>query len=181
MRGVLHRRPDGAEILDDSYNSNPAAMECAIELLREAAPRGRRILAAGDMLELGPYAARAHARVGALAAGAGIDLFVAVGPLMEKAAAVARRVPVARRGMSARRGSTARRDAAGTPRTPATPRGAAMEVRHFGDASEAAGWLAAAIRPGDLVLVKGSRGIRMERIVQALLGGAAAAVAGEAH
>jgi len=162
MRGVLHRRPDGAEILDDTYNSNPAAMERAIELLREAAPRGRRILAAGDMLELGPYAGRAHTRVGALAAAAGIDLFVAVGPLMEKAAAAAR-------------GETA-----GTPRA-GSPRAAAPEVRHFGDAAEAAGWLAGAIRPGDLILVKGSRGMRMERIVQALLGGAAAAGAGGAH
>jgi len=162
MRGVLHKRPDGAEILDDSYNSNPAAMERAIELLREAAPRGRRILAAGDMLELGPYAARAHARVGALAAGAGIDLFVAVGPLMEKA------VAAARGGGAGRRGGTGRR-------------GAAMEVRHFVDAAGAAAWLAAGIRPGDLVLVKGSRGMRMERIVQALLGGAAAAAPGKAH
>jgi UDP-N-acetylmuramoyl-tripeptide--D-alanyl-D-alanine ligase len=56
-----------------------------------------------------------------------------------------------------------------------------MEVGHFGDAAEAARWLAGAIRPGDLVLVKGSRGMRMERIVQALTGGADAAGAGEAH
>src|SRR5262249_44528077 len=60
MRGVLHRRADGVVVLDDSYNSNPAAMERAIELLAETTPLGRRILAAGDMLELGPYGARAH-------------------------------------------------------------------------------------------------------------------------
>jgi UDP-N-acetylmuramoyl-tripeptide--D-alanyl-D-alanine ligase len=177
MRGVLHRRPDGAEVLDDSYNSNPAAMERAIELLSEASPRGRRILAAGDMLELGPYASRAHARVGALAAGAGLDLFVAVGPLMEKAASAAGGSPRGTRGT----GGAGRGRGAGSARDGARRRAAAMEVRHFGDAAEAARWLAGAIRPGDLVLVKGSRGMRMERIVQALTGGADAAGAGEAH
>ena len=161
MRGVLHRRADGAEILDDSYNSNPAAMERAIELLREATPGGRRILGAGDMLELGPYAARAHARVGVLAAGAGLDLFVAVGPLMEKAAAAA--------------GTTS---TAGTTPTGRRLRPAAMEVRHFQDSAAAAEWLAGAVRPGDLVLVKGSRGMRMERVVQALTGAVAAGAEG---
>jgi UDP-N-acetylmuramoyl-tripeptide--D-alanyl-D-alanine ligase len=168
MRGVLHRRADGAEILDDSYNSNPAAMERAIELLREAAPRGRRILAAGDMLELGPYAARAHARIGVLAAGAGFDLFVAVGPLMEKAAAAAtggRAAGGGTGGAGARAGGS-RGAASATGR-----RATAMEVRHFADAAGAAAWLAGAVRPGDLVLVKGSRGMRMERIVRALAGG----------
>ena len=144
MRGVLHRRQDGVEILDDSYNSNPAAMERAIELLAETAPRGRRILAAGDMLELGPASARAHARIGTLAARAGIDLLVAVGPLSKRMAQAA---------------------------APKAPRkAAATKVRHCDSSEEAATYLASEIRPGDLVLVKGSRGIRMERIVRALLG-----------
>ena len=146
MRGVLHRRQDGVEILDDSYNSNPAAMERAIELLAETEPRGRRILAAGDMLELGPASARAHTRIGSLAARAGIDLLVAVGPLSKRMAT-----------------------AAGKTRT---------QVRHCDSSEEAATYLASEIRPGDLVLVKGSRGIRMERVVRALLG---ESTAGGAH
>jgi UDP-N-acetylmuramoyl-tripeptide--D-alanyl-D-alanine ligase len=138
MRGVLHRLPQGVEILDDSYNSNPAAMERALESLRNAAPPGRRVLVSGDMLELGAHAGKAHARLGRQAAEAGIDLFVAVGPLSLRAADAAR--------------------AAGAP-----------DVRHFPDSEVAAGFVASAVRPGDLVLVKGSRGMKMERVVQALL------------
>jgi len=138
MRGVLHHTKTGIDVLDDSYNSNPTAMERAIESLRAAAPRGRRILVAGDMLELGDYERTAHARLGRQAAAAGLDLIVAVGPLSARAADAAR--------------------AAG-----------AREVRHFPDAAAAADYVASAVRPGDLVLVKGSRGMKMERVVQSLL------------
>ena len=138
MRGVLHRLASGAEILDDSYNSNPAAMERAIESLQAASPRGRRVLVSGDMLELGSYEVQAHARLGRQVAEAGIDLFVAVGPLSRRAADSAR--------------------AAG-----------ARDVKHVPDSEAAADLVASAVQPGDLILVKGSRGMRMERVVQALL------------
>ena len=138
MRGVLHRLASGAEILDDSYNSNPAAMERAIESLQAASPRGRRVLVSGDMLELGPYEVQAHARLGRQVAEAGIDLFVAVGPLSRRAADSAR--------------------AAG-----------ARDVKHVPDSEAAADLVTSAVQPGDLILVKGSRGMRMERVVQALL------------
>lgn len=147
MRGVLHRLANGVEVLDDSYNSNPAAMEKALEALAAASPRGRRVLVSGDMLELGSYEGPAHARLGRRVAEAGIDLFVAVGPLHRKAA-----------GAAASSG--------------------AAEVRHFEDSEAAAAFVASAMRPGDLVLVKGSRGMKMERVVQALLGAAGGAPAG---
>jgi len=152
MRGVLHRLPNDVEVLDDSYNSNPAAMEKALEALVAATPRGRRVLVSGDMLELGDYAGPAHARLGRRVARARIDLFVAVGPLHKKAA-----------GAAASSG--------------------AAEVRHFDDSEAAAAFVAAAARPGDLVLVKGSRGMKMERVVQALLaaGGGPAGGAGGGH
>ncbi|MEE9291307.1 MAG: UDP-N-acetylmuramoyl-tripeptide--D-alanyl-D-alanine ligase [Acidobacteriota bacterium] len=90
MRGVLHRLQDGIRLLDDSYNSNPAAMERVIEILVESQPRGRRVLVSGDMLELGSHGRKAHTRLGEQVAEAGIDLFIAVGPLSGRAAAAAR-------------------------------------------------------------------------------------------
>jgi UDP-N-acetylmuramoyl-tripeptide--D-alanyl-D-alanine ligase len=140
MRGEVHRTRRGVVIVDESYNSNPAAMERAIELLAETRPRGRRILAMGDMLELGPTAARSHARLGRLAAGSRIDVLLAVGPLSRHAAAAARAARTAR---------------------PA--------VHPFDDSESAARFLLSEARRGDLVLVKGSRGMKMERLVQALL------------
>jgi UDP-N-acetylmuramoyl-tripeptide--D-alanyl-D-alanine ligase len=144
MRGVVHRLPNGVVLFDDSYNSNPAAIEKAIDLLREARPRGRRILVTGDMLELGPTGPRAHARLGRTAAAAGLDLLIAVGPLSARTAEAARTAGLA-------------------------------EAMHFPDAASAAPVVAAACRPGDLVLVKGSRGMRMETVVQAVLAAAGAA------
>jgi UDP-N-acetylmuramoyl-tripeptide--D-alanyl-D-alanine ligase len=150
MRGTLHSLPGGIAVLDDSYNSNPAAIEGAIAILRDASTRGRRILVSGDMLELGPYESRAHTRLGRQVAAAGIDLFVAVGPRSRRSAAAAR--------------------AAG-----------AGEVHHCTDAHDAAAWLPQRVRPGDLVLVKGSRGMRMERVVRALLSAAGAPGTEEVH
>jgi UDP-N-acetylmuramoyl-tripeptide--D-alanyl-D-alanine ligase len=142
MRGEVHRTRRGVVVVDESYNSNPAAMERAIELLAETRPRGRRILAMGDMLELGPTAARAHAHLGRLAARSGIDLLLAVGPLSRHAADAAR-----------------------------TRRGAKSPVVHpFDDSESAARFLLSEVSRGDLVLVKGSRGMKMERVVRSLLG-----------
>jgi UDP-N-acetylmuramoyl-tripeptide--D-alanyl-D-alanine ligase len=150
MRGEVHRGPRGVVIVDETYNSNPVAMERALELLTDTRPRGRRILAMGDMLELGPSAARAHAALGRLAARSAIDLMVAVGPLSRHAADAA--------------------DAAGS-RAGRTRRGAQRPAVHrFDDSESAARFLLSEVRRGDLVLVKGSRGMKMERVVRALLG-----------
>jgi UDP-N-acetylmuramoyl-tripeptide--D-alanyl-D-alanine ligase len=134
MRGVLHHLNHGIDLLDDSYNSNPAAMQRVIEMLAEATPTGRRVLVSGDMLELGAYGQRAHTRLGERVAAAGIELFVAVGPLHERAAAAAS--------------------------------GGGTEVHHFADSDSAASFIASAVRAGDLVVVKGSRGTAMERVVR---------------
>ncbi|MGH9749030.1 MAG: glutamate ligase domain-containing protein, partial [Candidatus Polarisedimenticolia bacterium] len=138
MRGVLHRLEAGIELLDDSYNSNPAAMERALELLAAVKPRGRRVVVMGDMLELGPAAKRAHAAIGRRARAARLGLLVTAGPL-------------------ARHAHDAARGARG------------LERRHFEDAGQAAVFVTGALRPGDLVLVKGSRGTRMETVVRAVL------------
>src|SRR2546428_211207 len=91
-----------------------------------------------EAIEVGPYERKAHARLGTQAAEAGIDLFIAVGPLSRLAADAAR--------------------AAG-----------GVHVRHFPDSEAAAAFVASDVRPGDLVLVKGSRAMKMERVVRALL------------
>ncbi len=81
VRGRLQqRRADGgARVLDDSYNANPGSMFAAIEVL--AARPGRRLLAIGDMAELGADARRLHAEVGERARQAGIDALYAIGPM----------------------------------------------------------------------------------------------------
>jgi len=136
MRGALLRFSGEVRVLDETYNSNPKAMERTLETL-STLPARRKVVVSGDMLELGPDGLPAHRRLGEQVAGAGAALFVAVGPLSRLAAESA--------------------TAAGL-----------LEVRHFEDSSAAAEFLAPALADGDLVLVKGSRGMKMERIVDSI-------------
>jgi len=79
---------DGVTILNDSYNSNPEALRSMIRTLA-ARPAGRRILVAGEMLELGEHGPALHAACGRAAAEAGLDLVVGVGGNAEHLAAAA--------------------------------------------------------------------------------------------
>jgi UDP-N-acetylmuramoyl-tripeptide--D-alanyl-D-alanine ligase len=145
-RGEVLRLGGGVTLLDDSYNSNPAAVEAAVGALTLSA-RGRRVAFLGDMLELGPTAAELHARTGEAVAGK-LDLLVAAGPLAHHFLEGARRAGKDPTAMAA-----------------------------FSDSAAAAEAAVALVRPGDAVLVKGSRGARMEKVVEALrahLGQAAA-------
>jgi UDP-N-acetylmuramoyl-tripeptide--D-alanyl-D-alanine ligase len=135
-RGEVLRLGDGVTLLDDCYNSNPAAVEAAVIALGMAA-RGRRVAFLGDMLELGPTGPALHRATGERVA-ASLDVIVAVGALAPEFLAGA--------------------NAAGH-------RGAALA---FPDAAAAAASVGALLRPGDAVLVKGSRGVRMEGIVDAI-------------
>jgi UDP-N-acetylmuramoyl-tripeptide--D-alanyl-D-alanine ligase len=76
--------PHGARLIDDSYNANPTSLRAAMELL--AAQPGRRVLALGDMAELGADAAERHAEAGRAARTLGIDVLLALGPLANEAA-----------------------------------------------------------------------------------------------
>jgi UDP-N-acetylmuramoyl-tripeptide--D-alanyl-D-alanine ligase len=137
-RGERLELPGNLRVIDDTYNSNPAALRRAIGALAAAAAAGsRRVLVTGDMLELGEHGPEAHREAGRVAADARIEALVAVGPLSEETAEAARE-----RGMK--------------------------EVTHFVDAGAAAAAVSSWVRPGDTLLVKGSRGMRMERIVSAL-------------
>jgi UDP-N-acetylmuramoyl-tripeptide--D-alanyl-D-alanine ligase len=126
---------EGATILNDSYNSNPEALRSMIRTLA-ARPAQRRILVAGEMLELGEYASAMHAACGLTAAEAGLDLVAGVqGNAVHLAAAAC----------------------------------AGGVASLFLANAEAAGrWLRQIMRPGDVVLVKGSRGVHLERAIELL-------------
>ncbi len=73
------RTPSGAWLIDDSYNANPSSVRAAIEVLAEL--DGSKWLVLGDMAELGAFAERSHAEIGALARAAGIERLFALGAL----------------------------------------------------------------------------------------------------
>jgi UDP-N-acetylmuramoyl-tripeptide--D-alanyl-D-alanine ligase len=141
MRGELLHFSNGAALINDCYNSSPAALQAMIELLAATPNYKRRILAAGEMRELGPRSAELHREAGRLAAKTGkIDWVVGVAgdaaQIVEGAVA------------------------AGFPRA---------QTKCFASSEEAAQFLENFLMPGDLLLVKGSRGVKMERVVEALL------------
>jgi UDP-N-acetylmuramoyl-tripeptide--D-alanyl-D-alanine ligase len=126
---------DGATILNDSYNSNPEALRSMIRTLA-ARPAGRRILVAGEMLELGEHGPALHAACGRAAAEAGLDLVAGVQGNAEHLAAAACSGGVA--------------------------------SLFLPDADAAGRWLKQTMQPGDVVLVKGSRGVHLERAIEAV-------------
>jgi UDP-N-acetylmuramoyl-tripeptide--D-alanyl-D-alanine ligase len=141
MRGELLCFTNGAALINDCYNSSPAALHAMIDLLAATPNYRRRILAAGEMRELGPASPDFHRRAGGFAARTGkIDWIVGVAgdasEIVEGAVA------------------------AGFPRA---------QTKFFPSSEEAAKFLELFVTPGDLLLVKGSRGVKMERVVEALL------------
>jgi UDP-N-acetylmuramoyl-tripeptide--D-alanyl-D-alanine ligase len=139
-RGELLRLPGGVTLIDDSYNSSPAAVARTLETVASAKGSARKVAVLGEMLELGAHAERLHRECGRAAAGAGLDLLIAVGG--DPAAALAREAI-----------------AAGMPdRT----------VTYVGTKEEAADAALRQVRPGDLVVVKGSRGIGTDLVVDRL-------------
>jgi UDP-N-acetylmuramoyl-tripeptide--D-alanyl-D-alanine ligase len=141
-RMELHERADGLLVVNDAYNANPESVEAALDTLRRigAARDGRTVAVLGEMLELGPDEDREHLRVGAFAAGAGVDVLVTVGPLAARMAEGARRDP--------------------------SWRGRAVET---GTRDEALRWVRENVSAADAVLVKASRGAALEHIADGLL------------
>ena len=127
---------DGLRIIDDSYNANPASLQAALQVLSELECSGRKIAVLGDMLELGDRSDQLHAEAGRQAVAAGVDFLAAVGPQA--------------RGLLESAWEAGLDSSAG---------------RSFPSAEEAGEFLSDWVRPGDAVLVKGSRGMRMERVI----------------
>jgi len=138
-RGEVLRLASGITVVDDSYNANPTATKRALEVLKSAKAT-RRIAVVGEMLELGDASAALHEGVGRAAARAGVDVLLVVGgsPAIALADAAV---------------------AAGMP---------AANVRYFATSDQAADAAVALAAPGDVVLVKGSRGVKTDRVVERL-------------
>jgi UDP-N-acetylmuramoyl-tripeptide--D-alanyl-D-alanine ligase len=141
MRGQRRALAGGIVLIDDCYNANPMSMRAAIDELAETAP-GRRVAVLGDMLELGRQAPRLHREIGAHARRRGVQLLVTVGPL------------------AAEMGGAFAGETGGA---------CAGEAHAVADARAAAQLLGGLLREGDTVLVKGSRGVGLERVADALV------------
>ncbi len=140
MRGEVLDFAMGFELVDDSYNSNPRSLVAMVQTLKEGGIHAkRRIVIAGEMLELGPNAGQLHKEVGEEIARLGIDTLWGVRGFAKELLDGARQA-----GMTA------------------------SAMKYFESADDAAAALLEEIREGDLVLVKGSRGVHTERIVNAL-------------
>jgi UDP-N-acetylmuramoyl-tripeptide--D-alanyl-D-alanine ligase len=147
-RGARRRLKFGAgtiELLDESYNANPASMRAMLAVLSrmEPAPGGRKLLAMGDMRELGDAADGYHAELAAAVVASGAERVFLCGPHMH---ALWQRLAAAQKGV------------------------------HRPDSAALAGEVAAALREGDVIAVKGSLGSKMKNVVDAIL----AASGGEA-
>jgi len=130
----------GATIYDDTYNSNPYALGSALTLMAQADVSGRRIAVIGDMLELGDKELDYHRDAGK-AIPKSVDTVIGVGKRSHALLDGAREAGFAD-----------------------------GNLHHFDDAPSAGEFLKTFIRPGDLVLIKASRGIGLDRIVNMLTG-----------
>src|SRR5215468_696081 len=143
MRGELIRFANGVTVIDDSYNSNPQALLQSVRAMLDVAasgPPGRRVVAAGEMLELGDHGPEMHRKCGREIAAMGVDVLIGV------------------RGLASELVAGAVECLGNAPRLTSfceTP-------------EEAAEMLVAGAVPGDVILVKGSRGVRMEIVVERL-------------
>lgn len=145
MRMEILELPNGITILNDAYNAAPDSVRAALETLSLLGSDRRRTVAVlGEMRELGEFSHVAHEAVADMAVKCGVQLLVTVGD-PESGGEFA---SVIADGAASRIG--------------------ANSVLRFADSASAAASIAGIARPGDIVLVKGSRALAMERIVAAL-------------
>lgn len=140
MRMEYKELPHKIHLLNDTYNANPRSMELALETVAEMKGKGRAIAVLGDMLELGEFGEEAHRWIGKRVSELKIDLLLTLG---QKARIL--RDSAIRNGMRLEKTFMAK------------------------DHEEAILWLDQTIHEGDWVLIKGSRGMAMERIVEGLV------------
>lgn len=132
--------PAGGAVINDTYNANPVSMAAALEVCREISMGRKAVAILGDMLELGNYEKEGHWAVGRRAAQLKLDLLVTIG---ERAAYIAQ--GALEGGLSA------------------------ACIISFQQRGEALDWLTQNVSRRDVVLFKGSRGMRLEEILQGWL------------
>jgi UDP-N-acetylmuramoyl-tripeptide--D-alanyl-D-alanine ligase len=135
-RGAVHHLRGGVTLVDDSYNSSPTALKRALEVIANERRAVRKVAVLGEMLELGAFSVEMHRTAGRAAAAARLDALFVVG------------------------GQPARELAEAAVEDGMSP----ADIRYFEQSATAAPEVAAAIRAGDVVLVKGSRGTRTDLI-----------------
>lgn len=137
MRWQRLKTEGGVNFINDAYNANPESVKAVLEVFQRMASVGRKVAVLGDMLELGAHAESGHRGVGAAAGAMHPDLLCLVGPLARRFVA-----------------------------PEAVSSGLAREkVLCFEDAAAAGRELAGWLRADDLVLLKGSRGMRLEEVL----------------
>jgi len=146
MRLQLHKF-NGVSVLNDAYNANPNSMKAALETAAALPTKGRRIAVLGDMLELGAAADRYHKELGEFAARCELDFLICVGPGGATIAEAA--------------------VAAGHPKA---------RVARYRDSGTLAAQIRRFLNEGDLVLLKASRGVRLEAVANAIAAPPATAV-----
>lgn len=131
---------EGVTLINDAYNANPQSMRAALKTLSEFNTQGKRFLIIGDMLELGPLSESAHHELGQEIILSNVDHLVTVGPLASLVAESAKK----------------------NPRHP-------LQIGKFNTHAEAVSYLLKNVKKGDCLLVKGSRGSKMEDVIQEYL------------
>ena len=132
-------RTHGYTIIDDTYNASPASMKSGLSVLSGTEASGRKIAVLGDMFELGKNSLHYHFEVGEFAAGQPIDELIAVGTASVQILLGAK------------------------------AQGASFAMRHFDERTEAASYLQNVLRPGDVLYLKASNGMKLKEITAFLL------------
>lgn len=135
MRGETVNK-GGVKIINDAYNANPESVKAGLEAFGNMPAAGRRLLILGDMLELGHRAEKFHRELGNLLAKYEFSFAIVIGDWSRAVLEGARQAGVS-----------------------------ANKLRSFRNAEEAASGIGELVRPGDVVYVKGSRGVHLERII----------------
>jgi len=125
---------NGYTIINDAYNSNPAAAKAALDVLKNIDKQGRKIAVLADMLELGQFSKSLHEEIGKYAANCEIDMLITIGKEAQYIFTSAKEAGVA-------------------------------NAEYFTDNKSASNYIQSIIRPGDIILFKGSRGMRLEQII----------------